>query len=405
MMGFFQRVAPAVITTELMRDFNISASALGNLSAFYFYSYVAMQVPTGIFADRWGPRRLLTTGALVAGAGTILFALAPALIWANAGRLLIGGSVAVAFVGLLKVADNWFPARYYAMVSGMALFCGTIGAVFAGTPLRLLVNLLTWRNVMLMAAAVTFIICAAIWIFVRDYPHEKGYQDFNRLSATPVQVRSRTILSGIFEVLTYRNTLLLCGISSAMVGCVLTFAGLWGVPYLSTHLNLSPARAALLTSALLISWAVGGPACGWLSDRIGRRKPLMIGGCALSLCGWIAICFWPNLPAGLFTTIVLLTGLSSGSMIISFAFAKESVPPELSGTVSGVVNMGTMMGPMVLQPAVGWILDQQWQGTMDQGVRIYSLQAYQYGFSLMIAWNALALFLLLLTRETRCRQL
>ena len=63
LMGFFQRVAPAVMTAELMREFNISAAALGNLSAFYFYSYVAMQVPTGIIADIWGPRRLLSTGA------------------------------------------------------------------------------------------------------------------------------------------------------------------------------------------------------------------------------------------------------------------------------------------------------------------------------------------------------
>jgi MFS family permease len=140
LMGFFHRVAPAVMTEELMREFNINATALGNLSAFYFYSYVAMQIPTGILADTWGPRRLLTIGSLSAGIGTLLFALAPQIIWANLGRLVIGGSVAVAFVGLLKVANNWFPPRHYAMVSGVALFFGIIGAVFAGTPLRLLMH-------------------------------------------------------------------------------------------------------------------------------------------------------------------------------------------------------------------------------------------------------------------------
>ena len=65
LMAFFQRVAPAVMTAELMRDFQINAAALGNLSAFYFYSYVAMQIPTGIIADVWGPRRLLSLGAFV----------------------------------------------------------------------------------------------------------------------------------------------------------------------------------------------------------------------------------------------------------------------------------------------------------------------------------------------------
>ncbi|MCZ7653572.1 MAG: MFS transporter [Rhodocyclaceae bacterium] len=96
LIGFYQRVAPAVITDRLMTDFAIGAAALGNLSAFYFYSYVAMQIPTGVIADRWGPRRLLTLGAGVAALGTLLFALAPNLWWASAGRLLIGGSVAVA---------------------------------------------------------------------------------------------------------------------------------------------------------------------------------------------------------------------------------------------------------------------------------------------------------------------
>ena len=69
LLGFFHRVAPAVITDELMRDFTIGATSLGNLSAFYFYSYVFMQVPTGILADRWGPRRLLTLGALTTAWG------------------------------------------------------------------------------------------------------------------------------------------------------------------------------------------------------------------------------------------------------------------------------------------------------------------------------------------------
>ncbi|MBU1155893.1 MAG: MFS transporter, partial [Proteobacteria bacterium] len=81
-MGFYQRVAPAVITQELMSQFNLSAAALGNLSAYYFYAYVAMQLPTGVLADHWGPRRLLCAGALVAGVGSLLFGLAPTLAWA-----------------------------------------------------------------------------------------------------------------------------------------------------------------------------------------------------------------------------------------------------------------------------------------------------------------------------------
>ena len=108
LIGFYQRVAPAVITDQLMAEFAIGGAALGNLSAFYFYSYVAMQIPTGVIADRWGPRRLLTLGAAVAALGTAIFAMAPDISWASFGRLLIGASVAVAFVSMLKLASHWF---------------------------------------------------------------------------------------------------------------------------------------------------------------------------------------------------------------------------------------------------------------------------------------------------------
>ncbi len=105
-MGFYQRVAPAVMTQELVRDFGLSGAALGNLSALYFYSYAAMQIPTGILVDRYGPRRLLSAAALLAGAGTFMFSAVDDYALASLARLIIGGAVAVAFVGLLKLAAH-----------------------------------------------------------------------------------------------------------------------------------------------------------------------------------------------------------------------------------------------------------------------------------------------------------
>jgi MFS family permease len=91
-------------------------------------------------------------------------------------------------------------------------------------------------------------------------------------------------------------------------------------------------------------------------------------------------------------------------MIISFAFAKESVPAHLAGTVSGVINMGVMAGPMILQPAVGWVLDRMWTGSMLMDVRVYDTAAYRSGFGLMLLWITVSFFLLFLTRDTGCRQ-
>lgn len=405
LMGFFQRVAPAVMTDELMRDFGIKAAGLGNLSAFYFYSYVAMQIPTGVIADRWGPRRLLAAGAFVAGLGTLLFALADGILWAGTGRLLIGGSVAVAFVGLLKVASNWFPPRLFGLVSGLALFCGIVGAVFAGPPLRLLMAWYSWRGIIVGSAVLTFFIGAGIWLYVRDTPSEKGYEDFQQPGTAAVGNDLAGIIGGLAAVFRYPNTGLLCLIPGGIAGCVLTFSGLWGVPYLATHHQLTTTGASVLSTALMVAWAIGGPAFGWFSDRLGRRKPLYLLGCGLSLAAWGALLFLNNLPIPALAGLLAFAGFCSGCMILSFAFAKESVPLNLAGTVSGVVNMGCVMGPMILQPAVGWILDQHWQGQAVAGVRVYPLTAYQAGFSLMLAWLALGFVLLFFTRETHCSQI
>ena len=405
LMGFFQRVAPAVMTAELMQEFNINAASLGNLSAFYFYSYVAMQVPTGIIADIWGPRRLLSTGALTAAIGILLFAVAPNIWWANCGRFLIGGSVAVAWVSTLKLAGDWFPSRYFAMISGIALFFGLVGAVFAGPPLRLLIVAFGWRSIMLVSAFVTFAICAGVWLIVRDHPVEKGYAGFTEPAPAVEKNSHKQIISGIFKVLRYPNVWLLFVIGGGMVGCVLTFGGLWGVPYLSIHHGLSTTEAAALNSTLLVAWGIGGPLFGGLSDRVGRRKPLFILGVTLTAIGWGLIFFVSDLPVAVLTTLLFVTGFTSGCVIISFAFARESVPTHLAGTVIGLNNMGFMLGPTLLQPAVGWMLDRHWNGELLDGVKIYSLNAYHAGFALMIAWAALSFGLLFFTRETHCRPL
>jgi MFS family permease len=404
-IGFFHRLAPAVMTQELMRDFDISAAALGNLSGFYFYSYWLMQIPTGVLADNWGPRRLLTFGALGSAAGAILFALSPSMAWACFGRLLIGGCVAVAYVVTLKLAANWFPASYFSMISGLGLLAGIIGAVTAGVPLRLLVDGFGWRPVMLAAAAVAGLLAAATWLLVRDDPAERGFRSYAVREARAEAPARVNAWAGIRDVFRFANIRLLFFIPASLVGSVLTFCGLWGVPYLTTHYGFSAAQAASLTSLLMICWASASPVFGWLSDRMGRRKPLMVAGHVLAGIGWAFILFAPGLPVWLLTLLAAATGVCSASFIICWSLAKESAPVHLAGTVSGVINMGIMLGATVLQPAVGWMLDQRWEGAVSEGVRIYSLSAYQAGFWLMMGWILAALVLLFFTRETNCRQI
>jgi nitrate/nitrite transporter NarK len=316
--------------------------------------------------------------------------------------LLIGASVAVAFVSMLKLASHWFTPRQFTLASGMALFVGIIGGVFAGVPLRLLVEAFNWRWVMGASAAVTALLCVVIWLRVRDDPAELGYA--SHFTGAHEETEHGSVSRGLREVLSYGNVWLLAVTPGGVAGAVMTFAGLWGVPYLTQVYGIGARDAAAICSMLLVAWALGGPVLGTWSERIGRRKPLYVAAAGLTLAGWGLIVFVPPLPLSVLIALLLVLGFASGCIIIGFAYAKESVPLRLTGTAAGVTNMGTMMGVMVLQPAVGWALDRQWSGATIGGVRVYDVAAYRAGFALIVAWLVLSFICIALTRETHCKQ-
>lgn len=403
LIAFYQRVAPAVLTQELQREFALTGAALGNLSAFYFYGYVAMQIPTGLIADQWGPRKLLTAGAALTAAGTLLFALAPTVALANAGRLVIGAAAGVSFVAMLKLASHWMPARQFALASGVALFVGVMGATLAGAPLRLAADAFGWRNVMVASAAVTALVAVAIWFVTRDDPADRGYKSY--FPHDPGADDGASVWQGLRTVLGYRNTILLYVIPGAFSGVTLMFAGLWGVPFLVTHYGYSTAEAATLASVLLISWSASSIAWGTVSHRIGRRRMPMIAGLLMSQTLWAALVFVPGWSRPALVVLLVLLGMATAGFILTFTYAKESVPARFAGTISGIANMGVMTGGMVMQPLAGWVLDRNWAGALTPGgARLYDLDAYRAAFSLIFVWGLVSLVCLLFTKESNCRQ-
>jgi predicted MFS family arabinose efflux permease len=321
---------------------------------------------------------------------------------ANLGRLLIGASVGVAFVAMLKLAGHWMPPRQYALTSGIALAVGIFGAVSAGAPLRMLVNDFGWRNVMWISATLTLLLAIAMWLMVRDDPSERGYRSY--FEGMHGSANNTRLLDGLREVLRSRNVVLLFFIPGVASAMVLTFGGLWGVPFLITHYRLTPTNAAGLCSVMMVAWAIGSIGYSAASDRIGRRKPLYIGGLIISLALWSLLIYIPQWPYAVLCVLLGAIGFFSGYFIISFAFAKESGPAHLAGTVSGISNMGVMQGPMYMQPLVGIILDRHWSGALEDGKRVFDFASYQQGFSLMLLWGVVALVLLSMTKETYCQQ-
>jgi MFS family permease len=402
--AFYLRTSPAVMTTELMRDFGIKASQLGQFSAFYFYAYILMQIPTGVLVDSWGARRLLIVGSLAAAAGTLLFGTTTSYALASAGRAIVGASTAVGWVVTLKLATHWFPKSRFAMLSGLGLMMGNIGALFAQVPLRLLVEHYGWRAVALGSAACVLAIGAAAWAFVVNDPSDKRYASY---APTELRRTSHLTVGGLLRefptLFTFRNTWLIVLAQGGFVGAMLSFTGLWGPAYLKQRFALSSADAAAVCSVMIVCWAVASPLAGHFSDAMGRRKPIYLGGAIVAAMGW-AVMFYAPLPLGAFIVVAAITSFACGAVVVAFAFAKESVPVRFLGTISGAVNVGNMLGPTILQPAIGWMLDRRWAGAFAAGARVYPVDAFNNAFTLIVAWAVLTCLLVTLSKDTLCRQ-
>lgn len=405
LFGFFHRVTPAVLTTELTQEFQLSAVMLGNLSAFYFYFYAAMQLPTGVLVDRYGPRRLLWIGTVIGGIGALLFASADTFLSAALGRGLIGATVAVAWVSMLKLCAHWFNPRRLGTVTGVSLAVGTMGAVMAGLPLRAFVDALGWRPVMAASGIVALLLAACIFFIMRDDPEEVGYRSQLPAGLSQQSPSLGTVVAGLGRIWKYRNVALLFWVPSGIFGAFMTFTGLWGVPFLVQQHELTPRSASLVTSGMLIAFSVGGIVVGMFSDRLRLRKRPYAIGSTFTVVSFLALTIFPDARLGFLVPVLLLGAAGSGSMVIGFLYARESAPVALSGTVAGTVNMGVMIGPLCQQPLIGWILDSNWTGGLVNGVRVYDLHAYQLAFGVLLLWVLSAWIALLATRETHCRQM
>lgn len=392
--GFFQRVAPSVMIDPLMRDLAVGGAVLGNLSAFYFYAYAGLQIPVGLMVDRWGPRRLLTGGALLCGLGSLLFASAEGLPLAYVGRLLIGAGAGFGFVATLKLATSWFPPERFAQVSGLTLMLGMLGGVGGQAPLAALVEATGWRGTLTWASGLAVLLAAAIWIVVRDRPPGSP------APAAPVASGAPSLLAGLWAVVRRPQSWLLALAAAAMTAPLLAFAGLWGVAWLMQTRGLERPEAAATTSLMLIGWALGGPLIGTLSDRFGRRRPFLLAGCALGLACLAAVLYLPGLPLVLLSALFLAHGMGLGAMVVAFAIAREGNGMAVAGVAYAFVNCAVTGTGAIFQPLIGWLLDQGWDGALVEGARVYSAEAYQFALSSLIVFLAVGFLAGLALRET-----
>jgi MFS family permease len=190
-----------------------------------------------------------------------------------------------------------------------------------------------------------------------------------------------------------------------MVGSMLAFVGLWAIPYLRDVHGLERSAAAAYTTMALAGFALGSLGAGWFSDRIGRRRPVIVVGTlgyALT-CASFAFIPWTSSLVGM--ALFAMLGFFSGGFIVTFAAAKEVVVPSSAGMAVGLVNTGLFIGAAGMQPLFGWAMDLLWQGTVVNGVRVYAASDYRLGFLFMFGCALLAVAGAVRVRETHCRNL
>lgn len=389
-LSFFHRAAPAAIAADLQTSFQVSAAQLGNLAATYFYVYTVMQLPTGMLVDTLSCRRVLCWGSVVAGLGSLLLGLAPGFEWALAGRTLVGLGVSVAFIAMLKLIATEYDESRFATLVGLCILLGNIGSVAAGAPLAWLAQVAGWRQVFLAAGVLSLILALLSRYGVREVP--LAHADRTAwLGGLLTVMRNRASWPGFFANL-------------GLAGAFFAFAGLWAVPYLTQVHGMGRGLASTHVSVYFIGYACGAALWGQVSDRLGRRRPVMIG-----VSGAHALLWWCWLlgPLPVWGSMILCValGLCSAGFTLSWACAKEVNPVSLSGMATGLVNVGCFLGASILQPLFGWVMDLGWQGGSLNGVRLYSPDNYASGIRVLALAALLGWCATFFIRETRCRNI
>jgi sugar phosphate permease len=393
-ISMFHRAAMAPMADRIMADFEISAAVFGSISAVYFYTYAAMQLPSGLLTDTLGPRKTITFGLLLAAVGTIVMSQAVTFGFLYFGRFLLSAGVSVVFLSLIKVIMEWFQRREVSTVTGIAVSVAHVGQLVATIPLSLLIMSSGWRMSLMAASFVTFGIAAASWFVIRNNPSQLGLPLIEDSVEEVVERKDGITTSVLGATRRLKHvalnpqiwTLFFMGFGT--YGAYITLFNNWGVVYIMQTYGVQRDFAATFLLIATIGTMVGYSMTGLFSDRIFKNRRLAaVMFTAISLTSFLSWSLWNGgkPPVNALFPLSFVIGFGTSGVLLAFACIRDTIHPSIRGTASGLVNMGMFVGAAIAQPLFGYLLDLEWQGHLIEGTRVYPLEAFRNGLYLCSA--------------------
>ena len=368
----FYRVSNAVIAPNLIQDLGLNAEMLGFLGGAFFYAFTLLQIPMGPMLDRIGPRMIMSASCLIGALGAFLFAFGNSFHSVLLGRVLIGAGMSPMLMGAFKTFILRYPPEQFATLVGMISSVGTIGNIFAASPLAFLTSTIGWRVTFLMTGMMTILLSFFVFWILRGEKNEDG-----RLSSSSHDKPEMGILQSIRLVIGSLAFWQFGAVAFFRYGIFVSLQGLWLGPYLIYIKGFSPVQAGNLLILLAIGVILGSPIGGRLSDlHFQSRKGVALVGLSLYCVSLIPLTgIWRIEHPFLFGIIFFFIGFFHGFGMLIYAHARDSFPIAISGTVMTYVNFFTMAGAALFMPVLGKVIE-----SFPRINNAYPAEAYHLSF-------------------------
>lgn len=364
------QVSPSVMSADLMRDLNLGAFGLGMMSGIYFYTYTAMQIPSGLLFDRYSPRVIITFSIVICTLGTLLFALAHDIYLGSIARLLMGSGSAFAFVAVLVVTADLFKSRYFATMTGITQMLAAFGAMTGQMPISALLQQIGWRNTLFVLAVIGLLLAIVVWNLLK---YERNQIAFNQNNSTKYNLKLILRQSQTWYIALYA-CLLWAPMSS--------FGSLWGVPFLMSVHHLGQTQAAFLCSLMWLGLALASPVLGMIATGFNNKiYPLAISALigAISFGLILQYAFSPLILG----CLLFLAGAACSGQALSFAVVKENNTDAVKATAIAFNNMAVVISGALFQPLIGKLIE-------SGDLHSYSIDQFKKGLFIILASYILA---------------